>query len=127
MVIDSSAMIAILRLEDEAPKFAKAISSDPVRLISAATMVEIGILLIARSDSAYQEFEQLISDIEIEIVPVDEQQSRIALDAFRRYGKGRHPARLNYGDCFTYALAKLSGEPLLFKGNDFSQTDVLRA
>lgn len=127
MVIDSSAIIAILRLEPELEQFAKAISSDPVRLLSAATMVEIGILLIAHSDAAYQEFEQLVADIEIEIVPVDEQQSRIALDAFRRYGKGRHSARLNYGDCFTYALAKLSGEPLLFKGNDFSQTDILRA
>ena len=127
MVIDSSAIIAILRLEPELEKFAKAISSDPVRLLSAATMVEIGILLIARSDSAYLEFEQLVAEIEIEIVPVDEQQSRIALDAFRRYGKGRHPARLNYGDCCTYALAKLSGEPLLFKGNDFSQTDILKA
>src|SRR6202034_938801 len=104
MVIDSSAIIAILRLEQELEKFAKAISSDPVRLLSAATMVEIGILLIARSDSAYLEFEQLVAEIEIEIVPVDEQQSRIALDAFRRYGKGRHPARLNYGDCCTYAL-----------------------
>jgi ribonuclease VapC len=124
MVIDSSAIIAILSLEAEVEKFARAISSDPVRLLSAATMVEIGILLIARSDSAYQEFEQLVADIEIEIVPVDEQQSRIALDAFRRYGKGRHPARLNYGDCFTYALAKLSGEPLLFKGEDFSKTDI---
>jgi ribonuclease VapC len=127
MVIDSSAIIAILRLEPELEKFAKAISSDPVRLLSAATMVEIGILLIARSDSAYLAFEQLVAEIEIEIVPVDEQQSRIALDAFRRYGKGRHPARLNYGDCCTYALAKLSGEPLLFKGNDFSQTDILKA
>jgi ribonuclease VapC len=127
MVIDSSAIIAILRREAELEQFAKAISSDPVRLLSAATMVEIGILLIARSDSAYQGFEQLVADIEIEIVPVDEQQSRIALDAFRRYGKGRHPARLNYDDCFTYALAKLSGEPLLFKGNDFSQTDILQA
>ncbi len=127
MVIDSSAIIAILQLEPELEQFAKAISSDPVRLLSAATMVEIGILLIAHSDAAYQEFEQLVADIEIEIVPVDEQQSRIALDAFRRYGKGRHSARLNYGDCFTYALAKLSGEPLLFKGNDFSQTDILRA
>ena len=127
MVIDSSAIIAILRLEQELEKFAKAIRSDPVRLLSAATMVEIGILLIARSDSAYLEFEQLVAEIEIEIVPVDEQQSRIALDAFRRYGKGRHPARLNYGDCCTYALAKLSGEPLLFKGNDFSQTDILKA
>ncbi len=127
MVIDSSAIIAILRLEPEVEKFAKAISSDPVRLLSAATVVEIGILLIARSDSAYAEFEQLVADIEIEIVPVDEQQSRIALDAFRRYGKGRHPARLNYGDCFTYALAKLTGEPLLFKGNDFSQTDIAPA
>ena len=127
MVIDSSAIIAILKLEDEAEIFAKAVSSDPVRLLSAATMVEIGIFLIARSDSAYQEFEQLIADIDIQIVPVDEQQSRIALDAFRHYGKGRHPARLNYGDCFTYALAKLSGEPLLFKGNDFSQTDIIPA
>ena len=89
--------------------------------------MEIGILLIAHSDSAYQEFERLVADIEIEIVPVDEQQSRIALDAFRRYGKGLHSARLNYGDCFSYALAKLTGEPLLFKGNDFSQTDVLCA
>ncbi len=127
MVIDSSAIIAILQLEPELEQFAKAISSDPVRLLSAATMVEIGILLIAHSDAAYQEFEQLVADIEIEIVPVDEQQSRIALDAFRRYGKGRHSARLNYGDCFTYALAKLSGESLLFKGNDFSQTDILQA
>ncbi len=127
MVIDSSAIIAILRLEPELEQFAKAISSDPVRLLSAATMVELGIFLIARSDSAYQEFEQLVADIEIEIVPLDEQQSRIALNAFRRYGKGRHPARLNYGDCFTYALANLTGEPLLFKGNDFSQTDVLCA
>lgn len=127
MVIDSSALIAILRLEPEAEDFARAISSDPVRLLSAATMVEIVLLLIAHSDAAYAEFEQLVAEIEIEIVPVDEQLSRIALDAFRRYGKGRHPARLNYGDCFSYALAKLTGEPLLFKGNDFSQTDIIPA
>lgn len=127
MVIDSSALIAILRLEPEAEEFARAISSDPVRLLSAATMVEIVLLLIAHSDAAYAEFEQLVAEIEIEIVPVDEQLSRIALDAFRRYGKGRHPARLNYGDCFSYALAKLTGEPLLFKGNDFSQTDIIPA
>jgi ribonuclease VapC len=125
MVIDTSALIAILEQEDDAQQFADAIAAASTRLISAATVLETGIVVVARhDDEAGGDLDQLLRDALVEIVPVTEDHARLARDAFIRFGKGRHPARLNFGDCFSYALAKASGQPLLFKGNDFSQTDV---
>jgi ribonuclease VapC len=122
MVIDSSALLAILLDEPEAVGFLRVIKSVQLREISAATFLETGMVLRRRgSNSSQPLFEELIGEFHIVIVPVTEVQARIALDAFSVYGKGRgHPAQLNFGDCFSYALAKVCGEPLLFKGNDFS-------
>jgi ribonuclease VapC len=129
MVIDSSALIAILLDEPEANAFLRAIHTSPRCRISAATFLETGMIL--RRDATgqrQQRFERLISSLRISIVPVTEQQARTALDAFGLYGKGRgHRASLNFGDCLAYALAKVSAEPLLFKGNDFSETDIQAA
>ncbi|HEY0307707.1 MAG TPA: type II toxin-antitoxin system VapC family toxin [Acidobacteriaceae bacterium] len=126
MVIDSSALLAIVYVEPEARKFIDSITADEHCLVSAATLLEIGINLINRSETAFEEFERFVDRAGIQIVPVDEEQARIAIDAARFFGKGRHPAGLNYGDCFSYALSKQTGEPLLFKGNDFAKTDVVR-
>lgn len=126
MVIDSSALLAILLDEPEAADFLSRIKSEPVRRISAASFLETGMVL--RRDTSGQRqilFEELIVALRLAIVPVTEEQARTALAAFAAYGKGHgHPAELNFGDCLTYALAKVHGEPLLFKGNDFSQTDI---
>jgi len=124
MLIDSSAIIAIVQSESDAKLCSGAVSNDPIKLLSAPTMLEISMLLVNRSEVAYEEFLRLAKNVNIEIVPVDEEQSNIAIDVFRRYGKVRHPARLNYGDCLSCALAKQMDEPLFFKGDDFSQTDV---
>jgi ribonuclease VapC len=124
MVIDSSAVIAILYLEPEAPALSKRFEADSIRLMSAATMMETGMVLVNRSEALFKAFEKLLDTANIEIIPVDENLARLAIDAFRRYGKGRHAARLNYGDCFSYALAKQMGEPLLCKGDDFAKTDI---
>lgn len=125
MVIDTSALVAILFDEPEAERFADAIEADPVRLVSAATLVECGILVEARrGEAAGRELDLALHRAHATVVPVDERQAEIARSAWRRYGKGRHPAALNLGDCFAYALSVDRGEPLLFKGNDFSRTDV---
>jgi ribonuclease VapC len=125
MVLDTSALIAILAEEDDADRFAVAIARDEVRLISAATLTEAGIVATTLfGEGGGADLDDLIDEIQAEIVPLTQDHSRIARDAFVDYGKGRHPARLNLGDCFSYALAKASGHPLLFKGNDFSKTDV---
>jgi ribonuclease VapC len=125
MVIDSSALIAILCDEPERSDFNRKIEADSRRLISTASVLETSIVLEKRyGEEAYRELDFFLLKAAIEIRPFDAEQLEIARHAYRQYGKGRHPANLNYGDCFSYALAKQTGEPLLFKGNDFSQTDI---
>lgn len=125
MVIDTSALVAILLGEAETELFALAIAADSKRLISAFTALETGIVIEAKKgESGGRELDLLLHHARIEIVPVTAEQVEIARSAWRKYGKGRHPAGLNIGDCCSYALAKCAGEPLLFKGNDFSHTDV---
>jgi len=125
MVIDTSAIAAILFGEQEAPRMEGAIADDPIRLLSAANLLEASLVVEGRyGEPGGRELDLLLHVAGMEVVSVTEAQVEIARRAFRRYGKGRHPARLNFGDCFAYALAKSSGEPLLFKGDDFTRTDV---
>jgi ribonuclease VapC len=125
MVIDTSAVVAILFGEPDDLQFARAIEAAPVRLVSAVTRVEPSFVVEGRKGEAGRErLDRFFVMTGAEIVGVTAQQADIAIDAFRRFGKGRHPAGLNIGDCFAYALAKASGHPLLFKGDDFGRTDV---
>jgi ribonuclease VapC len=129
MILDTSALIAILRLEAEAPEFARIIERAAQPRISAVSYVEAGAVIDSSKDPvASRRFDELIEAAQIAIEPVTETQARIARQAYRDFGKtSRHPAKLNFGDCFSYALAKSKGEPLLFKGRDFSRTDVKSA
>jgi ribonuclease VapC len=125
MVIDTSAIIAILNLEPEATILTDAIASDSVRLMSMGTALELSIIVRGRKEEAgIRELDFFLAKAAINLVSFDENQLKIARYAFENYGKGRNPASLNFGDCFAYALSKTSGQPLLFKGNDFTQTDV---
>ncbi|MGA3187633.1 MAG: type II toxin-antitoxin system VapC family toxin [Bryobacteraceae bacterium] len=125
MVIDSSAVIAILFKEPEAALFETAVLDDPLRYMSAASWVESAIVLQRHSgDQIIGDLDRLIERMKIEIVPVTVEQAGVAREASHLFGKGRHKAGLNFGDCFSYALAKVSGEPLLCKGNDFGLTDL---
>lgn len=125
MVIDSSALIAILLGEPEAPALAAAIASDPKRLLAAVTALETAMVVEARKGPAGgREFDLLVHKSELAVVGMNADQVQLAREAFVRYGKGRHPAGLNLGDCCSYALARYSAEPLLFKGDDFSKTDI---
>ena len=125
MVIDSSAIIALLLGEAEAQRLAEAIAGNPRRLISVFSALETGIVIEARKgESGGREFDLLLHRTQITIVPMDADQYDIARAAWRKYGKGQHAAGLNIGDCCSYALAKYSEEPLLFKGDDFSQADI---
>jgi ribonuclease VapC len=127
MVIDTSAIVAIALNEPDAAELEVRIADDPVRLISAATVLEATIVLETRmGDAGGREFDLWLLKIGAEIVPVDAEQADVARRAWRRFGKGRHAAALNHGDCFSYALALTRGEPLLFKGEDFAKTDVNR-
>lgn len=128
MVIDTSAIVAILFDEADALALARAIESDPVRRISAATLLEVAIVVETRRGLAGAEkLDQFLQSAGVQVATVTEEQALIARLTFRIYGKGRHPAALNFGDCFAYALAQATGEPLLFKGGDFAQTDVKKA
>lgn len=128
MVIDTSAAMAVLQREPEAEAFARAIEADPMRLISAVSILEAGMVVEARKRAAGAlELDNFLLRSQVEVVPFDAEQAQVALLAFRRYGKGRHPAGLNLGDCAVYALAKTRGERLLFKGEDFASTDVENA
>lgn len=125
MVIDSSALIAILLNEAESGAFAKAIAADPKRLIGAFNLLETAIVIEAKKGEAGGiQLDLLLHRAGIEIVAVNAEQVELARWAWRAYGKGNHPAGLNIGDCCAYALAKCSGEPLLFKGEDFALTDI---
>ena len=125
MVIDTSALLALLLNEPDALRIAQAIEAASIRLVSAATFLETSIIIESKKGEAGgRELELLLYRASIEVAPVDQDQAEIARQAWRRYGKGRHPAGLNYGDCFTYALAAQRRLPLLFRGDDFAQTDV---
>lgn len=125
MVIDTSALLALLGNEPEAARFREAVAADSVRLISAATILETTLVAESRwGEAGGRELDLLLVKAGAEIVPVDVEQLAIAREGWRRFGKARHEAALNFGDCFSYALASASGEPLLFKGADFSRTDV---
>jgi ribonuclease VapC len=127
MVIDTSALIAVLLGEPDAAHIARAIEAGSPRLLSAATLLEASIVIESRKGEAGgRELDLLLYRGAIEVVPVDQDQAEIARSAWRRFGKGRHPAALNYGDCFAYALASTRRLPLLFCGNDFTQTDLER-
>ncbi len=126
MVIDTSALLAILFDEEDAPLYARAIAEGAVRYLSAASWLEASIVVEARYGlPGGQALDQFVQTAEIHIEPVTFEQVKVAREAYRRFGKGRgHAAGLNYGDCFAYALAKIMGEPLLFKGDDFRYTDI---
>lgn len=112
-------------MENEAARIAHALEADAHRLISAATLLETAIVIEARyGDAGGRELDLLVAKAALSVRAVDAEQVELSRAAWRRYGKGRHPAGLNFGDCFSYALAKTTGEPLLFKGGDFAKTDV---
>ena len=129
MIIDTSALIAILRAEDDASDMALAIEWAQVREISAANYLETAVVIDASRDPvASRRFDEVVDTAELRVEPVTHDQARIARDAYRDFGKGSgHKASLNFGDCFAYALAKFTGEALLFKGTDFSHTDITPA
>jgi len=125
MVVDTSALIAILFGEPETESFVQALVNDPKKMISAFNILETAIVVEAKKgEPGGRELDLLVHRARIEIIPLNGDQVELALAAWRKYGKGNHPAGLNIGDCCAYALAKYSGEPLLFKGRDFSQTDI---
>lgn len=129
MIVDTSALLAILRDEPEARPCAEAIERAATRRISAATFLEAALVIDASRDPiASRRLDDLLTAADIVIEPVTEAQARIGREAYRDFGKGSgHPAQLNVGDCFAYALARVTGEPLLFKGSDFAHTDVTPA
>jgi ribonuclease VapC len=125
MILDTSALLAILLDEPERSSFVACIEAEPRRRASAASILEASMILEGRfGATGADHLDLFLHRAAVEIVPFDQDQLAIARSAFRRFGKGRHPAGLNFGDCITYALARFMGEPLLFKGSDFSATDV---
>jgi ribonuclease VapC len=129
VIVDSSALLAILFAEPDAQRFAAAIEAARSRRVSAANWLETAIRVDQASSAlASAAFDDLVREADLVVEPVSERQVQIARTAYRAYGKGTgHPAGLNFGDCFAYALAKWRGEPLLFKGSDFDRTDVRSA
>ena len=125
MILDSSAIIAVLRAEPEAPHFAQAIISAGTSRVSAVSYVEAAVVIDSGKDAvASRRFDEFFRVSRVAVEAVTARQAEMARQAFRDFGKGRHQAGLNFGDCFAYALAKEKDEPLLFKGNDFRHTDV---
>jgi len=129
VIIDTSALIAILRNEPDADVHARGIADAQIRRISAVNFVESAVVIDASRDPiALRRFDDFIKEATISVEPVTAEQAQIARAAYRDFGRGSgHPAKLNFGDCFAYALAKSSGEPLLFKGGDFARTDIISA
>jgi ribonuclease VapC len=128
MIIDSSALVAILLNEPEALRLTTALAESSIRRLPASCYLEASMILLSRrAEVGIRDLDFYVSRSQMEIVPFTESQARLARTAFERYGKGRHPAKLNFGDCMAYALAKETGEELLFKGTDFSLTDITAA
>jgi ribonuclease VapC len=128
MIVDSSAVLAILFNEDDAERYARAISEADSRRMSAANFVEAAIVVeVQTREGGTRQFDAFFRRAGITIEPVTEEQAHVARQAYTDFGKGRHPAGLNFGDCFAYALAKVTGEPLLFKGGGFGEPDVQAA
>ena len=128
MIVDTSALLAILQAEPESRLLAEAIESVSQPTISVVSFVEASIVLDARHGAEGRDrLDRVIRESRMEIAPVDLEQAQLAREAFRDFGKGGQPARLNFGDCFVYALARQRGEPLLFKGDDFTRTDIRAA
>lgn len=125
MVLDTSAILAILQDEPERRRFNEAIEAAESRSLSTASFVACSMILESRYGAdGIRDLDLFIAKAQVSLVPVDEEQAELARRAFRKNGKGRHPAGLNFGDCFSYPLAQSLDEALLFKGNDFSQTDA---
>ena len=128
MVLDTSALIAMLLAEPERDAYVTLLAEAEDPMISAATLVEASIVMLAKTgEPGVRDLDELLRTAGVRCVAVDDDQARLARDAFARFGKGRSPAGLNYGDCFAYALASSTNQPLLFKGEDFSKTDVAPA
>lgn len=125
MVIDSSAIVCILQREQEADRFIQLIAEDGSRLMSTFSILETAVVIEVRKGAAgARELDLLLHEADVTSVPFTVEHLELARDAYRRFGKGQHPAGLNLGDCVSYALAEHSGEPLLFKGDDFAKTDI---
>ena len=125
MILDTSAILAVLFAEKDAEVYARAISDADVCRISAATFVEVSVVVESQTgDAGSRQWDSFFRTAGISMEPVTEEQAHAARQAWSDFGKGRHPAGLNFGDCFAYALAKVSGEPLLFKGQDFRKTGI---
>jgi len=128
MVVDTSVVVAIMLNDPDCDFFIEKLAEARFRLMSAASYMEAGIVLTSRLGKDVEEaLDRTLYKADIAVSPVSSSHAKLALAAFRQYGKGRHPAALNFGDCFSYALAKSSAEPLLFKGSDFAKTDILVA
>lgn len=129
MIVDTSALVAILRGEADAARFIDALASDGSPRLSAATLVETAVVVDAVGDPVLsRRLDELVDAAGVRVEPLTEEQARVARQAYRDFGKGSgHPAGLNLGDCFSYALASVRGEPLLFKGDDFTHTDLASA
>lgn len=127
MIVDTSAILAILFQEEDAGHYARMIANATPCRLSVANLLEASIVIGGRGNTADTELDHFVEAAGIELTPVTVEHARCAREAWRRFGKGNHPAALNFGDCFAYALAQTTGEALLFKGNDFSRTDVVGA
>lgn len=125
MVLDTSAIIGIVVAEPGHERIRERMAAAPVLAVGAATMVETAIVLsIKLRRDLRPQFSRFLREMEVEVIPLTAEHYEVAVDAFERFGKGRHAAALNFGDCLTYAVARLSGLPLLFSGDDFSRTDL---
>jgi ribonuclease VapC len=127
LVIDASALVAIVSGEDDAENLLDSLAATSRRCVSALNLLEARLVITFGRGIEAGRLEDLLAKWDIDVVALDDEMGRLAFDAYQRFGKGRHAARLNMGDCAAYALAKARGWPLLFKGDDFSQTDVERA
>ena len=124
MIVDTSAVLAVLFREPDAERYARAIlTASPCRM-SVASLLEASLVIGGRGHATDAELDAFVEEAEVELMPVTREQVESARLAWRRFGKGNHEAALNFGDCFAYALARTTGEPLLFKGDDFKRTDV---